>query len=676
MNLFSLSLCGILLFSMNTFSLTEQQDPTPLPVPKNIRIESASRRKAVWDKLSDKEKKFTFFLLEAARTGKDLLFYQNHRHGLLIKDFLEKALSKKEIQKTKELLGRSGFEEFLAYTAKFMDQSGPYSSSNRKFILTKVSSLKLKSLLNQHGKTIPSQTKEEIRKLLTDKTFEVQRQPEDPKGKGLELTGGNLYEKGITADEVNSALDKNLQPTLNCRIIKSETGLTCEKQLVSTAGVVGDKLRLIVDHLKKAREFASTEEQTKQIDFTIRFFESGEVEDFRKANIAWVRDRSSSPVDFMMGWVEVYEDWLAKIGSWETYVQVVDPEVSKTAQALASHAQHFEDGMPYGKFKKSFPKDYAPPAIMVYYFQEISSYRTGGYNLPNFDDIRRDVGAKNVIRLPLPGESTAPDILALWKEVLEEYGPSEKIDSLLLAREKAYRVLVLLHEIIGHGSGTYDESKFGKNEDPISALGSLASALEEQRADLTALVFSGDPALIEVGIYKDAAEAKRILHAQYDLYLTDFLRRTSGQRTFTEAHQRGHWLFVHKLLEKGAIEWASRNKQTKSLKNQILRVKDYDKFHEVAVEVLGELQRIKANREQESLIKLFEVHAPLEAINEPWAQAVIDRGKYLKINSGYVEQPWRITADLAFESFGGRTLESIAPYFDKMNALKSHVAKN
>jgi len=164
-------------------------------------------------------------------------------------------------------------------------------------------------------------------------------------------------------------------------------------------------------------------------------------------------------------------------------VQVVDPEVSKTAQAIASHAQHFEDGMPYGKFKKTFPKDYAPPAIMVYYFQEISSYRTGGYNLPNFDDIRRDVGAKNVIRLPLPGESTASDILALWREVLEEYGPSDKTEALLVAREKVYRVLVLLHEIIGHGSGTYDESKFAKNEDPISALGSLASALAESRFD-------------------------------------------------------------------------------------------------------------------------------------------------------------------------------------------------
>ena len=59
----------------------------------------------------------------------------------------------------------------------------------------------------------------------------------------------------------------------------------------------------------------------------------------------------------------------------------------------------FENNMPYGQYKKTFPPNYSPPALMVYYFQEISGFHSGGYNLPNFDDIRRDVGAKNIIKL-------------------------------------------------------------------------------------------------------------------------------------------------------------------------------------------------------------------------------------------------------------------------------------
>lgn len=670
MNLLRTFVCGILFFTMQTLA-----SPTPLPVPKSVRVESAERRKEVWNRLNSQEKKLAFHLLEASRLGRGLLFHQNHRHGRTIKQLIETSLSSDEIKKTKALLGNQGFQEFLAYAAKFLDQSGPYASSNRKYILTKVPAKSLSELLNRYLKGSSTETVEEIRKLLSDPKFEVERQPEDPKGTGLEMVGGNLYEKGVTAQEVQSALKMGLEPTLNCRIIKREGNLACEKQTASLTGFVGETLNKIISHLKKAAEASTSVEQRKQIKATIKYFEKGDVEDFREANIAWVKDRSNSSVDFMMGWVEVYEDFLAKIGSWETYVQVVDPEVSKIAQSLATHAQHFENGMPYGKFKKTFPKDYSPPAIMVYYFQEISSYRTGGYNLPNFDDIRRDVGAKNVIRLPLPGESQSPDIIAIWNEVLDAFGPPAKKSALLKAREKVNRVMVLLHEIIGHGSGTYDESKFKKNEDPISALGSLASALEEQRADLTALVFAADPVLIEVGLYKDQNEAQEMLRAQYDLYLVDFLRRTSGQRTFTEAHQRGHWLFVNKLLEKGAVEWASKDKKARSVKNQILQVKDYGMFHQVAVELLGELQRIKANREEEALDKLFDSHAPLNAINEPWAQAIIDRGKDLKINAGYVEQPWRVNSELVFESFGGTSLESIAPFFEKMNAEASNVGK-
>jgi hypothetical protein len=347
-------------------------------------------------------------------------------------------------------------------------------------------------------------------------------------------------------------------------------------------------------------------------------------------------------------------------------VQIVDPVISKQAQALATHAQYFENAMPYGTFKKTFPKNYAPPALMVYYFQERGSYRTGGYNLPNFDDIRRDVGAKNIIRLPLPGETEDPDFKAMWVEALSEYALPSKIEAMIKDREKVWKVIVLLHEIIGHGSGTYDVTKFGKSEDPISALGPLGSALEEQRADLTALVFGGDKTLVDVGIYKTQEEAKTTLHEMYDFYVMDFMRRTSGQRTFTEAHQRGHWLFIKKLLEGGAVGWVSKTGEEKHTpQNGILVVKDYDKFYEVSKALLGELQSIKANRNDEGLKNLFEKYAPLDEINSDWAQAIIKRGENLKINSGYVEQPWKITSKLKFEPLGDKTLEGIAPYWSE-----------
>jgi hypothetical protein len=602
----------------------------------------------------------------AGLEGKKLLAHQIHRHSNSIRSFIFDSVSAKNIQSTKKLLGDEGFQEFLTYSAKFLDQAGPYASSNRKYLLKKTSPEKISQLLATVAPNWAEPTRAEVVKLMTDPSFEVQLYPENQQGSGLELTGGNLYDKGITGTEVKSDLDKSFTINLNCRVVRKEDKLNCETQTTSTPGIVGETLTKIVGHLKDAMPLASSAFQKEQIKKTIDYFEKGNVEDFRAANIAWVKDGARSPVDMMMGWVEVYEDWLARIGSWETYVQIVDPVISKQAQALATHAQYFENAMPYGTFKKTFPKNYAPPALMVYYFQERGSYRTGGYNLPNFDDIRRDVGAKNIIRLPLPGETEDPDFKAMWVEALSEYALPSKIDAMIKDREKVWKVIVLLHEIIGHGSGTYDVTKFGKSEDPISALGPLGSALEEQRADLTALVFGGDKTLVDVGIYKTQEEAKTTLHEMYDFYVMDFMRRTSGQRTFTEAHQRGHWLFIKKLLEGGAVGWVSKTGEEKHTpQNGILVVKDYDKFYEVSKALLGELQSIKANRNDEGLKNLFEKYAPLDEINSDWAQAIIKRGENLKINSGYVEQPWKITSKLKFEPLGDKTLEGIAPYWSE-----------
>ena len=268
----------------------------------------------------------------------------------------------------------------------------------------------------------------------------------------------------------------------------------------------------------------------------------------------------------------------------------------------------------------------------------------------------------------MPGENEDPVIQAAWHEAFAEFLPKPLVGQMIADREKIWQVLVLLHEIIGHGSGTYDATKYAKGEDPVSALGPLGSALEEQRADLTALVFAGDPKLVEVGIYKNIDEAKRLQRAMYDFYATDFLRRTARERTFTEAHQRGYWLFINRAIDKGAIGWAPRDGSgTPTPENQVLVVKDYEKFHDVASELLGELQRIKAIRDENALKALFAKFSPLEAIGLPWAQAVIERGKDLRINAGYVEQPWAISADGKYSGFGGETLESIAPFWKKQS---------
>lgn len=640
----------------------------PLPVPENVRVTSSEPRQLVWSGLTAKEQFLATHLLRAAIAGRPIIYLQNHRHGLLIKRMLENSLSARNLPRTKAFLGAS-FLEYMNYAAKFTDQSGPYATSNRKYVLSKVTADQAATLFRRHTRGASAQDIQESIKLLTDPEFEVLSQPEDASGDGLETTGGNYYEKGLTGAQVADAVKKGLNSNLNCRIQRDSSGaLVCDVQALNNPNlnpVVRRAFTTIVTELNLALPFATTEHQANQIRHLIVFLQTGDVEEFRQMNIEWVKDGTQSKVDFMMGYVEVYQDYLNQIGAWESYVQIVDPTMTQLSISLAKNAQSFENNMPYGSYKKTFPADYSPPALMVYYFQELSAFRSGGYNLPNFDDIRRDVGAKNVIRLDLPGLDKNPKTLEVRQKMFEEFGLASKVDSSVANWTKARQALVLLHEIIGHGSGTYDTAKYGPKEDPIGALGSLGSALEEQRADQAALVFAADPILVNVGFYKDQAEATLVRNVMYDNYLATFLQGTSKQRSLSEAHQRGHWVLINKLIEKGAIKKVAKDGTSAVTdENFVYAVIDYDLFHQVCVDLLGELQRIKAGRDDAALKVLFEKYAPLDTINEPWMQAVIKRGATLEINSGSIEQPWILEAN-QIKALGDLTLEGIAPYLGK-----------
>ena len=653
-----------LLMSANVFAT----DYKPLTVPENVIVLPSEPRKVVWATLSAKEKKLATHLLNAANAGKTIIYYSSHRHGLLVKQMIEVSLSADHLEKTKKLLGKNGFKEFLNYAAKFTDQYGPYASSNRKYVLNVVKEAQVKELF---ARATPDENKDNVNeavKLLTDPAFEVISKPESSDGKDLEMSGGNFYQHGLTAADMNKALSSGFKSNLNCRIQKASDGkVVCEIQALNNPNldpIVKEAMTKVVAELKLASKYALTKHQKKQINHLIAYFNTGDVEQFRQMNIDWVKDGTHSKVDFMMGYVEVYQDYLNQIGSWESYVQIIDPKMTEFSVDLAKNAQSFEDRMPYGTYKKKFPKNYSPPALMVYYFQEHADFRSGGYNLPNFDDIRRDVGAKNIIRLDLPGMEKDPTILKMRREKYEEFLPASKVDGVMNDWVKIRRLIVTLHESIGHGSGTYDTKKYGEKEDPVGALGNLGGSLEEQRADLTALVFGADPILVKVGFYKDEAEAIRVRNAMYDGYLADLLQNISKQQTLSQAHQRGRWLQVNFLMEKGIVKKVSRDGSKMTNNNFVWAVTDYEKYHQACVELLGELQRIKATRDDKALKDIFEKYAPLEEIKKPWAQAVIKRGKKLAINDGTIEQPWEIS-DGDVKVFGNTTLEEIAPYLGR-----------
>ncbi len=660
-----------------------------LPIPKSIRVASSAPLGEIWDGLTKKQQKLATHLIKASEYGRTLVCYQNHRHGLALKAVIEGALGNRKNQaRTKALLGEEGFQEFLGYGAKFEDLCGPYAVSFRKYVLKTVTPEQARTLIQTHQPKLSDSAVNEITWLLTDPTYEVIQRPDDHEGKFLEISGGNLYEKGITQAEFKKS---GLATALNCRVARDEKGqLYCQIQSANSKTadpVVVHALTQVIGELARALPYAQTDHQFRQINHLIQYLKTGALDEFEKFNIEWVLDGTDSTVDFMMGYVETYQDHGDVIGSWESYVQILNPKTTAVSSKLASFAQDFESQMPYEpQQKKTFDPNRKAPALVATYFQEITSGRSSGYNLPNDENLRNSVGFKNIIRAPLPGEGKDPSVQKLRLEAYQEFAPASRVAGILAHRDQAVYTLVLLHEIIGHGSGLVLNTKG-------PSLGGLGSSLEEQRADLAALAFADHKNLVEAGVYANAEEALQVRNALYDFYVADLFLRLSKQQSFNETHELGRWLFINQLIESGAVRYSSQDEKSPvTPENAVLLVTNYQKFQDTARASLKALQDIKAYKKAKEMTELFEKYAPsLESIAKgaangvpddqyrlPLLQGVIKRGPKLAINAGAIQQPWIIQKpwkytnwipyvghDARFKALGELNLESAALYWKK-----------
>lgn len=187
----------------------------------------------------------------------------------------------------------------------------------------------------------------------------------------------------------------------------------------------------------------------------------------------------------------------------------------------------------------TFEKDaFAPPdftSLEVLSFA--SSGIPAGINIPNYDDIRQEIGFKNVS----------------LGNVLSAKAPNEPIpfihssDLLLYQsnRDEAFEVQVGIHELLGHGTGKLlqetkpGEYNFNFNSPPIdpttgkpcttyykpsqtwsSVFGQMSSSYEECRAECVAMVLSCDFDILQIfgfgnGSVDMSNKAGEVFYASY-----------------------------------------------------------------------------------------------------------------------------------------------------------------
>ena len=332
----------------------------------------------------------------------------------------------------------------------------------------------------------------------------------------------------------------------------------------------------IAYHFEKAAAFAENDLQKQYIATLVDYYRTGDLRLWDKYNIEWVNDTLGT-VDFVNGFVEDYNDPLARKGAWEALVNIKDHQASRRSDILSANAQWFEDNSPVDpRFKKSQVKGISAKVINAACLAGDCYPSTPiGINLPNADWIRKEHGSKSV---------TIANITHAYDYITDEIHTD-------------------LHECLGHASG-----QLLPGTSP-NALGEYSSTLEEARADLFGLYYCADPKMVELGIMPDA-EAYKAEYANYirNGLMVQFSRVELG-RPNTEAHMQNRKLISEWCYERGLADKVIEKKVRKG--KTYFVVNDYKALRELFGDLLAEIQRIKSEGDYEAgkaLVEKYAVH--------------------------------------------------------------------
>jgi dipeptidyl-peptidase-3 len=566
-----------------------------------------------FDQLSLNQKKYVYYLTQAGLSGRDIMYDQNYRHNLKIRRALEAVYSDFNGDKT-----TTDWKNFETYLKRIWFANGIHHHySNDKFI-PEFSKEYLTSLLNATEISLEGEALEVI--FNQEDAKKVNLNPDKGLIKGSAI---NFYAPDITAEDVDKyysqlKVDKNkpIEKGLNSRLVK-ENGKVVEK-VYKSGGLYGTAIDKIIYWLGKAKEVAENETQAKGLELLIKYYQTGDLKVWDQYNIVWATS-TEGDIDYINGFIEVYNDPKGYRGSYESVVQIKDFEMSKKMAALADNAQWFEDNSTLDEsHKKKNVVGVSYKTVNVAGESGDASPSTPiGINLPNNNWIREQHGSKSVSLGNIihaynnAGSSGRLQEFAYDEEEVkyeQEYG------------QQADKLHTALHEVIGHASGKLDPGV----GTPKETLKNYSSTLEEARADLVGLYYLPDGKLVEIGISPDA---QAIGKASYDGYIrngliTQLIRLNLGD-DIEEAHMRNRQLVAAWAFEQGAsdnvIEKVSKDGKT------YYKINDYDKLRVIFGEQLKEIQRIKSEGDFEAGKNLVETYGV--KVDQNVHKEVLERNK-------------------------------------------------
>ena len=591
-----------------------------------------------FEKLSLRQKTLIYHLSEAALAGRDILFDQNGRYNLRIREMLETVYRDyKGDRKSKDFQGLTLYLKRVWFSAGIHHHYG-----NEKFV-PEFSEKWLRTTLASLNYKVEDEVLDAI---FNPNTLKMRVNQKD--GDDLVLTSaGNYYGHDVTQAEAEqfyaerkpSDDPRPVMMGLNSRLVRGEFGFL-EERVWRVGGLYGAAIEQIVKHLEAAEPFAENEQQAGVIRRLIEYYRTGDLRTFDHYSIQWLKD-TESLVDFVNGFTETYGDPLGMKASWESIVNFKDIAATERAHQLAVNAQWFENNSPVdARFKKKEVKGISAKVITAAILSgDLYPSTAIGINLPNSDWVRRDFGSKSVT---ISNLTSAYAKAAHGSGMDKEFIIDEPTRQLVLKYgDRCDDLHTDLHECLGHGSG-----QLLPGTDPDS-LKSYGSTIEEARADLFALCYLPDPKLVELGLTPnmDAHKASYYSYIQNGA-LTQLVRIKPGN-TIEEAHMRNRALIAHWVLEQAKSQKTAKPcvELVKQKGKTFVRVNDYAEMRHLFGNLLAEIQRIKSEGDYEGARKLVETYGV--QVDAKVHKEILERYARLKLSpyKGFINPVYQAVRD-------------------------------
>ena len=561
-----------------------------------------------FEELSLSQKELIYYLAEAARCGRDILFDQNNKNNLSIRRTLEAIARSYDGDRESD-----EFKSFLVYAKRVWFSNGIHHHYSMDKFMPEFSEEYFGELLsNTNYELLPLLEGEDVVGLLTrlvpvlfDEDVDAKRVVLNPELDLIKDSANNYYE-GVCekeAEDFYAKMEKGdperpISAGLNSKLLK-ENGELIEKTW-KVGGMYSEAIEKIVFWLEKAIPVADSELQRESLVKLVEFYKTGDLKAFDEYSILWVKDLDAH-VDVVNGFIEVYGDALAIKASWESIVNYKDIEATKRAVIISDNAQWFEDHSPVDeRFKKKEVKGVSAKVITVAMLGGDCHPATPiGVNLPNAEWIRKEHGSKSVT---IDNITHAYHQSSLKSGMIDEFAYSK--EEVARAKEHGYlggNLHTDLHECLGHGSGQLLPGV------GMDALKNYHSTLEEARADLFALYYMMDPKMVDLGLMPGLEVAK----AEYDGYIRNGLitqlTRIDLGKEIEESHMRNRQLIAKWVFEKGESDKVIVKVQEEGKTYYV--VNDYLKLRTLFGDLLKEVQRIKSEGDFEAGKRLVEDYA-------------------------------------------------------------------